>query len=91
MVEKNNDGQFPLKVIKKEAINHDTYIMELEFPNADWISGLWPGGHFIFYAEINGKVVARKYTPISPVNEKGKAIFAIKVYRKCNEFPNGGL
>ena len=39
--------------------------------------------------EIDGKLVSKKYTPISPVNEKGKATFAIKVYRKCDEFPNG--
>jgi len=91
LVEKNDDDQFPLKVIKKEAINHDTYILELGFPNPEWISGLWPGGHFIFHADIDGKLVSKKYTPISAVNEKGKATFAIKVYRKCEEFPNGGV
>jgi hypothetical protein len=30
--------------------------------------GLWPAGHVFFLAEINGKAVAKKYTPISPVN-----------------------
>lgn len=33
----------------------------------------------------------RPYTPIDLVNEKGKATFIIKVYKKNAEFPNGGL
>jgi NAD(P)H-flavin reductase len=70
-VEKNEDDQFPLKLIEKSAISHDTYRFVLEFPNPEWISGLWPGGHYVFHANVNGKAMSRKYTPISPVNEKG--------------------
>ena len=55
LVEKNEDDQFPLKVIKKEKISHDTYLWELEFPNKDWISGLWPGGHYTMHVMIDGK------------------------------------
>lgn len=90
LVEKNDDDQFPLKVIKKELISPDTYEFVLEFPNPEWISGLWPGGHYIMHAEIDGKTVSRKYTPISPVNEKGKAVFVIKIYREDPAFPDGG-
>ena len=71
-------------------MTHDTYLFELSFPDPSWISGLWVGGHFVFHAEIDGKIVSRKYTPISPINEKGRALFAIKIYRKNDEFPNGG-
>merc|ERR1712070_253571 len=87
LVEKDDDDQFPLKVIKKEAISPDTYTFELEFPNPDWIAGLWAGGHYIIWSEVDGKKMNRKYTPISPVNEKGKATFVIKVYRNNEEFP----
>ena len=34
-----------LTVAKKEAVSHDTYMYELEFPDPEWILGLWPGGH----------------------------------------------
>lgn len=44
----------------------------------------------MFHAEINGAHVSRKYTPVSPVNEKGTADFIVKIYRKCEEFPEGG-
>lgn len=71
-------------------ITHDTYRIVLEFPDPSWISGCWSGGHFIMHVMINGNRVSRKQTPVSPVNEKGRAIFVIKVYRRCKEFPNGG-
>jgi cytochrome-b5 reductase len=73
LVEKDENDQFPLKVIRKDQLNHDSYLYVLEFPNADWISGLFPGGHFYFHAEVDGKMMSKRYTPISPVNEKGQA------------------
>jgi len=90
-IEKNEDDQFPLKVTKKEKMTHDTYFITLEFPNKEWIAGLWPAGHYIFHADIDGKHVARKYTPVSPINQKGSSDFVIKVYRNCDAFPEGGI
>jgi ferredoxin-NADP reductase len=80
-----------LLISKKEQLTHDTIIIELEFQNKEWISGLWVGGHIVFHAQINGRTVSRKYTPISPINEKGKVTFAIKIYKPCPEFPQGGV
>ena len=91
LVEKDADKRFPLTVIKKEKMTHDTYTFELGFPNEEWISGLFAGGHFIFHAEVNGEMMSRKYTPISSVNQKGKAVFAIKIYRENPDYPGGGL
>ena len=68
LVEKDENNQFPLKVIEKRVISHDTYTFVLEFPNKEWITGLFPGGHFVFHAEVDGKMISRKYTPINPVN-----------------------
>lgn len=68
LIEKNEDDEFSLKVAKMEAINHDSYELVLEFPNKDWIMGLWPSGHVFFHADIDGKRVTKKYTPVSPVN-----------------------
>ena len=79
-----------MKVIKKELISHDVYLIELEFPNSEWIAGLPAGAHYIFHANIDGKTISRKYTPISPVNKKGSAEFVIKIYRDHPDFPEGG-
>ena len=49
------------------------------------------GGHFVFHAKINGRWISRKYTPISPVNEKGKSVYIIKIYRKHPDWPGKGL
>lgn len=54
--------QFPLKVVKKSKLNNNVYVFELEFPNPEWISGLWPGAHFFWHATIDGKEMTRKYT-----------------------------
>jgi len=53
----------------------------LEFPNPEWISGFFAGGHYVFHADIDGKHYARKYTPITSVNQKGFADFPVKIYR----------
>lgn len=61
--------------------------------------GLPIGGHVFFYATVEDpetkemKEIARKYTPTSPVHQKGYCEFVIKIYR-ANEhpnFPHGGL
>ena len=62
----------------------------LEFPNRDWILGVGAGGHLIFHAEI-GCRMTRNYAPISPVNMKGSAYFAIKIYRASGAWPGYGL
>ena len=41
-------------------------------------------------AEEGGQPVIRPYTPVSPITEKGSVTFVIKLYRKCEEFPDGG-
>ena len=89
-IDKDDNDQFPLKVSKMEQMNHDTLFMTLEFPNPEWTAGLWAGGHFVFHIDIDGKHYARKYTPVSPINQKGNTDFVIKVYRNCDEFPEGG-
>jgi len=71
-------------------MTHDTYFISVEFPNKDWIAGLWAGGHYVFHTDIDGKHFSRKYTPVSPINQKGSSDFVIKVYRNNEEFPEGG-
>jgi NAD(P)H-flavin reductase len=90
LVEKDEDDQFKLLVTEKELISHDTLRIVLKFPNDDWISGLWPAGHFKFHHQIDGKTVTKPYTPVSLVSDTGSATFIIKVYRPNEEFPEGG-
>lgn len=92
MMEKDEDNQISLKISKKEILTHDTFLIRLEFPNPEWVSGLFVSGHFVFHADIDGKHYSRKYTPVSPVSQKGSADFIIKVYRNQSEmYPTGGI
>ncbi len=62
------------------------------------------GGHVFFhFVDDNGDFVSRKYTPISQVNERGTVTFlqnlgsfqphraSIKVYKKSDDYPVGGI
>jgi len=91
LIEKDENDLFKLKVVKKEKLTHDTYLIRLEFPNSEWIAGLWAGAHYTLHSDIGDKHISKKYTPISPVNQKGFSDFVIKVYRNNEEFPNGGV
>ena len=65
--------------------------MELKFPDKEWTSGMWPGGHIALSAEIDGKVVKKPYTPISHMHASGYMELAIKVYRDQGDTPGGRL
>lgn len=90
-VKKDENDQFPLKLIKKQRITHDTFLFRLKFPKKNWISGLWVGGHFAIHGKTEkGDSICRKYTPISHIHKEGYVDFAIKIYSECPEFPDGG-
>ena len=91
LVQKDEYDQFNLVISKKEALTHDSFIMDLKFPNRDWTSGFPVGCSFNFFATIKGQTISRRYTTISPLTQRGYVSFAIKVYNKSKEFPNGGL
>lgn len=40
-------------ILNKDLINGDTYMVELEFPNHNWIAGFWPGAYCILSTENN--------------------------------------
>ena len=43
------------------------------------------------HAEINGEEICKKYTPTSPVNQRGYITFVIKIYREHKDYPGGGI
>lgn len=81
-MKRDSYDQFKLKVCLKEKLLHNVVKLRLEFPNPDWITGLWAGGHFILQGQVNNMPVVRKYTPTSSVDTKGYVEFHIKIYKE---------
>ncbi|KAH8835340.1 ferredoxin reductase-like C-terminal NADP-linked domain-containing protein [Flagelloscypha sp. PMI_526] len=70
--------QFPL--VKKIVISPNTAIYRFGLPSPKDHLGLPIGQHISVSAEINGKDVARSYTPISSDDDKGYFDLLIKTY-----------
>uniref|UniRef100_A0A0R3RZA4 NADH-cytochrome b5 reductase n=1 Tax=Elaeophora elaphi TaxID=1147741 RepID=A0A0R3RZA4_9BILA len=83
---------YPLALIEKEIINHDTRRFRFKLPTNEHILGLPIGQHIHLSANVNGKIVVRPYTPISSDDDKGYVDLMIKVYFKDvhPKFPDGG-
>lgn len=67
--------------------------MRLQFPDPEWIIGMPVGNHIRFFKpkeEGETSQLSRMYSPITPINTKGYADFAIKCYPKTEEYPEGG-
>lgn len=90
LIKKDENGRFRLKLAKKKLINHDVMKLVLEYPDPNWISGIAPMEHIMLCAEMNGEIKSKPYTPTSPICEKGQCTVIMKIYRKNDEFPNGG-
>ena len=92
-IEKNEDNQFRLPISEKIQLTHDTFKIVLKFPNEEWLMGLPLAYHMTFFAppaEEGKPLVGRKYSPVSPMTQRGSVEFVIKCYPQCDEFPNGG-
>jgi len=84
--------KYPLKLIDKEEISHDTRRFRFALPSMDHILGLPVGQHIYLSARIDGQLVIRPYTPVSSDDDKGYMDLVIKVYFKNTnpKFPDGG-
>ncbi|XP_030416175.1 NADH-cytochrome b5 reductase 2 isoform X1 [Gopherus evgoodei] len=84
--------KYPLPLIKKEEISHDTKKFRFGLPSPDHILGLPIGQHVYLSSKINGNLVIRAYTPVSSDEVKGYVDLIIKVYYKNvnPKFPEGG-
>jgi cytochrome-b5 reductase len=83
-----------LKLIKKEEISHDTRRFTFALPTKEHILGLPIGQHISFkYADSEGNVAIRSYTPTTGDEVAGTVTFVIKVYFAgvVDRFPNGGV
>jgi NAD(P)H-flavin reductase len=87
----NDDDYLEFQLIEKVKLSHDTIKFVFTFPVPEWTCGLVVGSHLILTLKTpEGKEVTHKYTPTSPINMKGRVEMVIKIYRKCEQFPDGG-
>jgi len=86
------ETKYTVNLIEKEELSHDTRRFRFATHNADQQLGLPIGNHIVLVMKINGDLVIRKYTPISPVDQKGSFDLVVKVYFKGvhPKFPEGG-
>nr|CAG4648169.1 EOG090X0BKI [Moina brachiata] len=84
--------KYPLKLIQRDVISHDTRKLRFALPSEDHILGLPVGQHVYLSARVNNQLVIRPYTPVSSDAEKGYFDLLIKVYFKNvhPKFPDGG-
>ncbi|NXO69936.1 NB5R2 reductase, partial [Phainopepla nitens] len=85
-------AKYPLRLLDKEEISHDTKKFRFGLPSANHILGLPVGQHVCLSAKIDGNLVIRAYTPVSSDKTEGYVDLVIKVYRKNvnPKFPEGG-
>lgn len=84
--------KYPLKLIDREEVSHDTRRFRFALPSMEHILGLPVGQHIYLSARIDGQLVIRPYTPVSSDDDKGYMDLVIKVYFKDvnPKFPEGG-
>lgn len=84
--------KYPLKLIDKEDISHDTRRFRFALPSPQHILGLPVGQHIYATAQIDGKLVIRPYTPVSSDDDEGYMDLVVKIYFKDvnPKFPEGG-
>ncbi|XP_019733678.1 NADH-cytochrome b5 reductase 2 isoform X2 [Hippocampus comes] len=84
--------KYPLQLIDKQEISHDTKKFRFGLPSSDHILGLPVGQHVYLSARVNGSLVVRAYTPVSSDDQQGYVDLVVKVYYKNTHasFPEGG-
>ncbi|XP_075043585.1 NADH-cytochrome b5 reductase 2 [Mixophyes fleayi] len=84
--------KYPLPLIEKQEISHDTKKFRFGLPSSQTILGLPIGQHVYLSAKVNGSLVVRAYTPVSSDEVTGYVDLVVKVYyKKVNpKFPDGG-
>ncbi|CAH2092156.1 unnamed protein product [Euphydryas editha] len=84
--------KYPLPLIEREEINHDTRRFRFGLPTPEHVLGLPIGQHIHLSVKIDDDLIIRAYTPVSSDEEKGYVDLVIKVYFKNvhPKFPEGG-
>jgi len=82
-----------LKLVKKTIISPNTRLFRFKLLSDDHVPGLRAGEHVVLSAIVDGKLVERKYTPVSSDELLGYVELIIKIYpaNKHPNFPLGGV
>eukprot|EP00588_Corethron_pennatum_P032086 CAMPEP_0194349064 /NCGR_PEP_ID=MMETSP0171-20130528/106878_1 /TAXON_ID=218684 /ORGANISM="Corethron pennatum, Strain L29A3" /LENGTH=1006 /DNA_ID=CAMNT_0039116471 /DNA_START=78 /DNA_END=3098 /DNA_ORIENTATION=- len=81
-----------LKVQEKVKLSHDSFMINFALQSPEHMLGLPTGKHVFISAKCNGKLVMRRYTPISSNYDIGCIKFVIKAYPPAPpRFPEGGI
>jgi len=88
----DSDTKYPLKLVEKKALSHDTRLFRFALPSDNHVLGLPTGQHIHLSARVNEQLVVRPYTPVSSDDDVGHMDLVIKVYfRNVHpKFPDGG-
>ena len=88
----NPNEKYPLKLVEKLELSHDTRLFRFGLPSAEHCLGLPIGQHIYLSARINGSLVVRPYTPTSSDEDLGHMDLVVKIYPANThpKFPEGG-
>lgn len=86
------NAKYPLKLVEKVVLSHDTRLFRFELPSPKHCLGLPTGQHIYLSARVSGSLVVRPYTPTSSDEDLGHMDLVIKVYHANvhPKFPEGG-
>lgn len=74
------DTYAPFELIARTAVSQNTFIYRFALPKDDSLLGLPLGQHISLCATIDGKMVRRPYTPITPSCTRGYFELLVKTY-----------
>ncbi|XP_053528223.1 NADH-cytochrome b5 reductase 2 isoform X2 [Artibeus jamaicensis] len=88
----NPEMKYPLPLIEKEQVSHNTRRFRFGLPSPDHVLGLPVGNYVHLLANIDGILVTRAYTPVSSDDDQGFVDLIIKIYFKNvhPNYPDGG-
>ncbi|XP_045872260.1 NADH-cytochrome b5 reductase 2 isoform X1 [Meles meles] len=89
---RDSETKYPLPLIEKEQITHNTRRFRFGLPSPDHVLGLPVGNYVHLLAKIDGVLVVRAYTPVSSDDDRGFVDLIIKIYFKNvhPNYPEGG-
>ncbi|KAA0192274.1 hypothetical protein HAZT_HAZT010884, partial [Hyalella azteca] len=70
--------KYPLKLINREEVSHDTRRFTFALPSTEHVLGLPVGQHIYLSARIDGQLVVRPYTPVTSDHTLGYMDLVIK-------------
>ncbi|BDA47084.1 Nitrate reductase [NADH] [Coccomyxa sp. Obi] len=88
----NPKKRLKFRLVEKQELSHNVRRFRFALPSPQHKFGLPVGKHVFLYANVNGELVMRAYTPTSSDDELGYFDLVIKVYWKNEHprFPDGG-